>query len=54
MTPLRQRFIEDMQLRGLALTTHAATAEALARRHLRQHRRGDAVDIHIIPESLFT
>ncbi len=26
MTPLRERYIEDMQLRGLAVTMHIVTA----------------------------
>jgi hypothetical protein len=30
MTPLRQRFIEDMQLRGLALTTQPSYTHYVA------------------------
>jgi hypothetical protein len=41
MTPLRQRFIEDMQLRGYSARTQEAYTQAVRQLAERYHRRPD-------------
>ena len=43
MTPLRQRMIEDMQLRGLAPHTQRAYLQAIQRLALYYHKSPDSI-----------